>query len=280
MRNSYVGGQAVIEGVMMRSNERVATAVRKKNKIVFKEQEFHSLTERSRFLKLPIMRGIVFLFEMTVLGFKTLSWSAEQQAGKDEKISSFEMIASLSFAVVATILMFVVGPYYLAKLFVGNNGFAFNIIDGGFRLGAFLTYLISIGFMKDIRRIFQYHGAEHKTVNCYEAALPLTVTNVKKFSVQHPRCGTSLIVFVVAVSILFFSLVNDPRWFVNISVRILFIPLIAGTAYETLKFTAKHKDNTLLKLVIQPGLWVQKLTTREPNNKQIEVAIAALNKVI
>lgn len=280
MQTPYVGGQAVIEGVMMRSQEKVATAVRKKNKIVFKMQEFHSVTEKSRFLRLPIIRGIIFLFEMTILGFKTLSWSADQQTGKDEKISRWEMALSLAFAVAMTLLLFVIGPYYLTKLVTTKTGLLFNLIDGGLRFGAFLTYILLIAFMKDIKKVFQYHGAEHKTVNCYESGLPMIVTNVKKFSVQHPRCGTSLIVFVLLTSIIFFSLVKDPRWFVNIGARILFIPLIAGVSYETLKFSAKHKDNLLLKIIIKPGLWVQKLTTREPTGKQIEVAIAALKKVI
>lgn len=280
MQTSYVGGQAVIEGVMMRSKDNIATAVRKKSKIVFKAQKFNSFTEKSRILKLPIIRGIVFLFEMTILGFKTLTWSAEQQTGDDEKLSSLELILSLSFAVFMTILMFIIGPYYLTRFFVCKQGLWFNIVDGGFRFSAFLSYLLIIGLMKDIKRIFQYHGAEHKTVNCYEAGLPLTVSNVKKFSVQHPRCGTSLIVFVLGISILLFSVIKDPRWFVNIGARILFIPLIAGISYETLKFSAKHKNNLLLKIIITPGLMVQRLTTREPDSKQIEVAIAALKQVI
>lgn len=280
MKNNYVGGQAVIEGVMMRSKDRVATAIRKKGKIIIKNQKFNSITQKSKILKLPIIRGIIFLFEMTILGFKTLSWSANEQTDEQEKISSFEMIASLAFAIVVTILMFVVGPYYLTKLFVCNQGIKFNLIDGVFRLVAFLAYLIAIGTMKDIKRVFQYHGAEHKTVNCYESGQELTVSNVKKCSVQHPRCGTSLIVFVIGVSIIFFSLVKDPRWFVNIGVRILFIPLIAGVSYETLKLSSKYSNNFFVKLIIQPGLLVQRLTTREPDNKQIEVAISALKKVI
>ncbi len=280
MKNNYVGGQAVIEGVMMRSKNNVATAIRKNNKIIIKTQNFNSITQKSKILRLPIIRGIIFLFEMTVLGFKTLSWSANKQTSDKEKISSFEMAASFAFAIAVTLLMFVVGPYYLTKLFVCSQGIKFNLIDGIFRLGAFLAYLIAIGFMKDIKRVFQYHGAEHKTVNCYEANLPLTIQNVKKCSVQHPRCGTSLIVFVIGISILFFSLVKDPRWFVNIGARILFIPLIAGISYETLKLSSKYSNNQLFKIIIKPGLLVQKLTTREPNNKQIEVAISALKKVI
>ncbi|MBI4140942.1 DUF1385 domain-containing protein, partial [Candidatus Woesearchaeota archaeon] len=266
--------------VMMRSKEKVATAVRKKGKIVIKEQEFHSFTEKSRILRLPILRGMIFLIEMMILGMKTLTWSADQQTNNKEQLSKLELIGSLAFAITMTLLMFVIGPYYLTKLLTNSQGMAFNIVDGGLRLGAFLSYLGIIGLMKDIKRVFQYHGAEHKTVNCYEQKMQLTVSNVKQCSVQHPRCGTSLIVFVIAVSILLFSLIKDPRWYVNIGMRILFIPLIAGLSYETLKFSANHKDNKLLKIVITPGLWVQRLTTREPNNKQIEVAIAALQKVL
>lgn len=280
MSTNYVGGQAVIEGVMMRSKEKIATAVRKEGKIVIQEQEFHSFTEKSRLLKLPIIRGMIFLIEMMILGIKTLTWSADQQTGKEEKLSKLELIGALAFAITMTLLMFVVGPYYITKLFTRGPGVAFNVIDGGLRLGAFIGYIVLIGLMKDIKRVFQYHGAEHKTVNCYEQKKTLTVANVKKCSVQHPRCGTSLIVFVIGVSILLFSLIKDPRWYVNISMRIVAIPLIAGISYEVLKFSAKYNTNTLLKIIITPGLWVQRLTTREPNNKQIEVAIAALNKVL
>ena len=280
MQPTYVGGQAVIEGVMMRAKDRVATAVRAKNKIVVKKQEFHSYSEIWRLLRLPFVRGAVFLAEMPVLGIKTLTWSADQQTGDDGKASTLELIGSLAFAVVMTIALFIVGPYYLTKLFTSKPSIAFNLIDGGFRLAAFLSYIIGIGCMKDIRRVFQYHGAEHKTVNCFEKKLQLTVFNVKKCSVQHPRCGTSLIVFVIALSIFFFSLVKDPRWYINIGMRIFFIPLIAGVSYEVLKFSAKHSNNALFKIIIAPGLWVQRLTTREPNNKQIEVAIAALKSVL
>jgi len=280
MPTNYVGGQAVIEGVMMRSKEKIATAVRKKGKIIVKEQEFHSFTEKSKLLRLPIIRGMIFLIEMTILGMKTLTWSADQQTNNEEQLSKIELIASLAFAITMTLLMFVVGPYYLTKLLTNGQGMAFNAIDGGLRLGAFIGYIVLIGLMKDIKRVFQYHGAEHKTVNCYEQKMPLTVSNVKKCSVQHPRCGTSLIVFVIAVSILLFSLIKDPRWYVNIGMRIIAIPLIAGISYEALKFSAKYNTNKLLRIIITPGLWVQKLTTREPNNKQIEVAIAALQKVL
>ncbi len=280
MSINYVGGQAVIEGVMMRSKEKVATAVRKDGKIVVKEQEFHSFTEKSKLLRLPIVRGMIFLIEMMILGMKTLTWSADQQTGNEEKMSKVELIGSIIFAITMTLLMFVVGPYYLTKLFTSGPGATFNIIDGGLRLGAFIGYIVLIGLMKDIKRVFQYHGAEHKTVNCYEKKLSLTVSNVKKCSVQHPRCGTSLIVFVIAVSILLFSLIKDPRWYINIGMRIIAIPLIAGISYEVLKFSAKYNTNKLLKIIIIPGLWVQRLTTREPNNKQIEVAIAALKKVV
>lgn len=281
MKNKIVGGQAVIEGVMMRSGDNVATAVRKQNgKIVIKSQEYPSVTQNSRVLKLPFLRGIIFLFEMTILGVKTLAWSANQQTGEREEFSSWELCISLLFAFTVTLGLFVIGPYYLTKVFTNNQGLVFNLMDGGFRLGAFLAYIISIGFMKDIRRIFQYHGAEHKTVNCFEAKLPLTVDNVKKCSVQHPRCGTSLIVFVILLSIVIFSFIKDPRWYVNIGARIVFIPFIAGISYEVLKFSAQYKNNAVLKFIIAPGLLVQRLTTREPDGKQIEVAIAALKKVV
>lgn len=278
MPQSYVGGQAVIEGVMMRSEDKIATAVRRKGKIIYKTQNFHSITEKNKLLKLPIIRGVVFLIEMLIIGMKTLTWSANQQG--EEKLTNKELFFTFFTSILLTIGIFIVAPYYITKIFQKDVNLIFNLIDGGFRFGAFVGYLLIIRLMKDIKRIFQYHGAEHKTVNCHEKKLPLTVKNVKTCSTIHPRCGTSLIVFVLGISIMLFSILKSPHWFINIGERILLIPLIAGLSYELLRFSARHEKNKLVKLLITPGLCFQRLTTSEPNNKQIEVAIAALNKVI
>ncbi len=276
----YVGGQAVIEGVMMRAQERIATAVRKKGKIIVKTQEFHSYTEKHAYLKWPVVRGAVFLCEMMVLGMKMLAWSADQQSGEKEKFSTKELVLTFCISIGATIGLFVIAPYYLTKLFQTDVGLRFNIIDGGFRLGIFVGYLLVIRVMKDVQRVFQYHGAEHKTVNCYEQKLPLTVQNVKKCSRIHPRCGTSLVVFVIGMSIVLFSLLKSPHWYINLSERIVLIPLIGGISYEVLKFSAKHQQKRFIQYLIRPGLWFQRLTTSEPTGKQIEVAIAALKNVV
>ncbi|MBI4148647.1 DUF1385 domain-containing protein [Candidatus Woesearchaeota archaeon] len=277
---SYVGGQAVIEGVMMRSEDRIATAVRKKGKIVFQTQHFKSVTEQSRFLRLPVVRGVVFLIEMTALGMRTLAWSADQQSSTGEEFSKKELIMTFAISILATIGLFVIAPYYLTKLFQSDVDLKFNLIDGGFRFGIFVGYLVVIRMMKDIRRVFQYHGAEHKAVNCVEHKLPLTVSNVRRCSRIHPRCGTSLLVFVIGMSIVLFSVLKSQYWYINIAERILLIPVIAGISYEVLKFSARHYDRKIIRAIVQPGLWFQRLTTSEPNGRQIEVAIAALKKVL
>lgn len=276
-----LGGQAVLEGVMIRSPSHVSIAVRKEDKSIHvKKKKYKSFVDRYKILKLPILRGVINLFEMLVLGMKALTYSAEQATGEEEKITALEMFITVALAIIFVILIFVVAPFYLAKLFQIENRFLFNIVDGIFRLILFFIYLVLISLMKDIRRLYQYHGAEHKTVHCYEAKKALTVANVKKYATLHPRCGTSFLVIVLAISILLFSLIKDPRWYVNIPFRILLIPVIAGVSYEVLKISAKYEKNILARIIITPGLWVQKLTTREPDKKQIEVAIAAVKKVM
>jgi uncharacterized protein YqhQ len=276
-----LGGQAVIEGVMIRSPSHVSIAVRREDKSIHvKKKKYKSLVDRYKILQLPILRGIIYLFEMLIIGMKALTYSAEEATGDEEKLSNLELFITIALAILFVVLIFIVAPYYLAKLFKLENRILFNIVDGIFRLALFFIYLIVISLMKDIRTLYQYHGAEHKTVHCYEAKKPLTAVNVKKYSTLHPRCGTSFLVIVLAISIILFSLIKDPRWYVNIPFRILLIPVIAGISYEILKLAAKFEHNPIAKIVITPGLWVQKLTTREPTKKQIEVAIAAVKKVM
>jgi len=171
--------------------------------------------------------------------------------------------------------LFIVFPYYAAKFFFNPSTVLFGLVDGIVRLLVFIAYLFAIGFMSDVRRMFQYHGAEHMTVHCYEHKMALKVKNVKGFPPEHPRCGTSLLIFVVAVSIVLFSIVRTPYWYVNVPARILLLPVVAGISYELLKFSAKY---SWLNWLSYPGLWAQKLTTRKPTARQIEVAIAAVNK--
>ncbi|MBW2973976.1 DUF1385 domain-containing protein [Candidatus Woesearchaeota archaeon] len=275
----HIGGQAVIEGVMMKSDSKVAVSVRKKGKIKTKRMRYKPISRKYTIFKAPILRGVVNLIEMLVLGTKALAWSANEQAEKSEKISKKEIGITMLVSLLATIVIFIIAPYYLTRLFIEQTNFLFNLVDGIFRVIIFFAYLVLIGFMSDMKEIFRYHGAEHKAVNCYEAGVPLTPKNAKKYPKEHIRCGTSLLVIVIVVSILLFSLIKDPRWYVNIPIRILFVPLIAGIAYEAVRIASRFKKNPLVKIIIMPGIWTQKLTTKEPTLKQIEVAIKALNTV-
>jgi uncharacterized protein YqhQ len=277
----YVGGQAIIEGVMMKTPDWVGAAARTPSgKIVTVRKRYGSFTQKSWVLRLPFVRGIIFLVEMMVLGIKMLNWSADQQAEKkEEKLSSWETALAMIMSLALAVVLFVVAPYYLARIFTAGSTIVFNLIDGLFRIVIFVLYLWGIGLFKDVKRLYQYHGAEHMTVHCKEHGLALTPENVKKFSPVHSRCGTSLLMFVIVVSILLFSIIHDPRWYVNVPLRILLIPVIAGVSYELLKLSARFPRNIILRILMQPGLWAQRITTRKPDKKQIEVAIAALKKV-
>ncbi len=270
-----LGGQAIVEGVMIKAPDNISIAVRLPNKkIKTKREKFISATQRHRLLNLPFIRGIIHLGEMMVVGIEALTWSANQQ-GEEEELGPTEWIITFGLAILFTIGLFVLLPYYAAKFFYDPHTVTFGLVDGLIRLLVFLIYLIAIGFMSDVRRMFQYHGAEHMAVHCYEHNLPLKVNNVKKFPPEHPRCGTSLLIFVVAVSIVVFSLIRTSHWYINLPVRVILIPVIAGISYELLKFSARY---SWLKWLTYPGIWTQKLTTRKPDAKQIEVAIAAVNK--
>lgn len=275
-----IGGQAVIEGVMIKSKEKISIAVRKDDKIVVKKQNWKSLTTKNKLLNLPIIRGFIILFEMMYVGMKALTWSAQQQEDQQEKISNSEIFLTILISIIATILLFIVAPYYISKLFVKEVGTLFNLIDGLLRLLIFFGYIIIISFFKDVKRIFQYHGAEHMAVYCYEAGLKLTPKNCQRFQTMHPRCGTSLIVLVIAISIILFSLIKSQLWYVNILLRIILIPLIAGIGYELTKLTAKYSNNKFLRFLIYPGILTQKITTQKPDVKQIDVAIAAVKAVL
>jgi len=273
-----IGGQAVIEGVMMKSPTAVAIAVRKPNgKILVQKKKEIPWARRSGILRIPVIRGAVSLIEMLVVGMRTLNWSAEQQATKkEEKIKGWEIGLAMLFAIVLAVGLFIVLPFYLAKIFIATRGFSFNLLDGLFRAAVFISYLVIVGRFADIRRTFQYHGAEHKAVHCFEAGKTLTVDNVKKFAKEHLRCGTSFFAIVIVVAIIVFSLIKTQSTLFNIAMRIVVIPLIAGLSYEVLKLSSRYYSNPVLKLIAAPGIAIQKLTTAEPDRKQIEVAIAAL----
>ncbi len=278
----YVGGQALIEGVMMKTPEYVSAAARtSKGKIVRLRRRHVSLTQRSWFGRLPFVRGVVSLVEMLVIGIKMLNWSADQQAErKEERLRPWETGITLLVSLALAIVLFVLAPYYLARFFTDTREVLFNVIDGAFRIIIFIGYVWFIGLFKDMRRLYQYHGAEHMTVHCHEAGKALVAKNVQRYSPVHPRCGTSLLMFVIIVSIMVFSLVKDPRWYVNVPLRIVLIPAIAGVSYELLRLSARWPNNIILKAIMQPGLWVQKITTQKPKKDQVEVAIAALKQVV
>ncbi|HLF55159.1 MAG TPA: DUF1385 domain-containing protein [Candidatus Nanoarchaeia archaeon] len=269
-----LGGQAIMEGVMIKAPDNVSMAVRVKNNIITKREKHKSLVDKYFLLRFPFIRGIIYLFEMMVIGIKALTWSANQQ-GEEEELGPVEWAITFGVAILLTIGLFIILPYYAAKFFAAPPSFAFNLIDGIVRLLVFIGYLFAIGRMADVRRMFQYHGAEHMAVHCYEHKKSLTVKNVKNYPPEHPRCGTSLLVFVVCISIILFSFIRTNVWYLNIPLRVLLVPFVAGVSYELLKFSAKY---SWLRWLSYPGIWTQKLTTRQPTTKQIEVAIAAVNR--
>ncbi|MBN2881362.1 DUF1385 domain-containing protein [Candidatus Woesearchaeota archaeon] len=276
-----IGGQAVIEGVMFKSQHKISTAVRDPNgKIIVVSERFKSISEKYKILGLPLIRGVVNLVEMLQVGFKTLNYSA-QVAGDEGEISKKETFFTTAFAILVTIGLFVVLPLFLTKKLITSQGLLFNFIDGLIRIGIFTVYLLIINFMPDIRRVFQYHGAEHATINCYEDLKDWELVTPKKavkYTTIHPRCGTSFLFLVMIVSIIVFSIVQTEGFIAKVLSRVLLLPLIAGISYEVLKFSAKHEKNILIKILISPGLLFQKITTKKPTIKQVEVAIAAFRK--
>lgn len=273
-----IGGQAVVEGVMMLSDRKVAVAVRTKNgRITTKVERRRSFTKKYK--NVPFVRGIFALVEMVFLGTKALMWSSQASGQEEEKISN----AALAFTVVVSFLfgigLFIAAPFYLATLLTEQH-FLFNVIDGVLRVLLFLLYLVLISHIHDVRRLFQYHGAEHMAIHCHEHGKQLTISNVRKFSTLHPRCGTAFLFFVLVVSILLFSFIFSEQWFLKFSLRLLLIPVVAAISYELLKLSARYQRLRLFRLMILPGLWFQKITTQQPDQKQIEVAIASLKVVL
>ncbi|GFO53214.1 membrane protein [Geomonas sp. Red276] len=285
MSKINIGGQAVLEGVMMRAPRSLAIAVRRPDgEISVKSETVIPLSERFPITKLPIVRGAVALFASLITGIKALNFSANEalseEEGKKEELSGWAIGGTMAFAFGFGILLFFIMPLYLTKLMVpviGGSNIVFNLVDGVIRVAVFLIYIISISRMKDIQRVFQYHGAEHKSIFTFEAGEELTVENVKKYSCLHPRCGTSFLLIVMLVSILVFSLIPKPwPFYFKAGARIVLLPMIAGLSYEVLKWTAKRENNPFVRMLIAPGLALQRLTTREPDDSQIEVAIKSM----
>ncbi|MBI5483684.1 MAG: DUF1385 domain-containing protein [Deltaproteobacteria bacterium] len=295
MDKIHVGGQAVIEGVMMRAPRSVAIAVRRPDgEIVVKKELVVPLSERFPIVKLPIIRGAVALVTSLIIGIKALNFSANEAMTEEEKekegvkdggeLSSWAMAGTMTVAFGFGICLFFLFPLYLTKLMtpvIGDNNIIFNLVDGVIRVIVFLLYIWGISCMKDIQRVFQYHGAEHKSIFAFEAGEELIVENVRRFSRLHPRCGTSFLLIVMLVSIAVFSLIPK-LWpfYLKAASRIILLPMIAGISYEFLKWSASNENHPLVKMIIAPGLSLQRLTTREPDDSQLEVAIRSLNEAL
>jgi uncharacterized protein YqhQ len=293
MAKINIGGQAVIEGVMMRAPRSMAIAVRRANgEIVVQRNMVVPLSERFPVVKLPIVRGAVALFSSLITGIKALNFSAneamveEKGEEKKEELSSWAMAGTMAIAFGFGILLFFILPLYVTKWLtqlavISDNNIVFNLVDGVIRVAVFLLYIWSISRMKDIQRVFQYHGAEHKSIFAFEAGDELTVANVRGYSRLHPRCGTSFLLIVMLVSIVIFSLIPK-LWpfYMKAGARIVLLPLIAGVSYEFLKWSAKNDHSPLVKLIIAPGLALQRLTTREPDDNQLEVAIRSMQEAL
>ena len=273
-----IGGQALIEGVLMRNKEKICIAVRKDKKIIVKKEKI-----KFKESKIPFFRGITNLISTMYVGMKALNYSASIQIGKKEKENKVMSVITILIAVIFALFLFKFLPLLLTQLIdnkLNLSSASFNITDGIIKLVILVSYIYIISRMKDIKRVFQYHGAEHKAVNCYESKKSLTINNVKKFSTTHKRCGTTFIIFVIFTSIIVYVFIPKGYSFLlKLSLRILLLPLIASMSYELLKLSAKY-DNIITKTITSPGLLIQKLTTNEPDNKQIEVAIKSLRGVI
>jgi len=278
-----IGGQAVIEGVMMQNGERIALAVRRQQD---GEIVVRSMAARTRFKKLgkiPFIRGTFRMYDMLSLGIRALNLSTQLAFPEDEQLSKQGTFFTFLFAIAAAVGIFIVLPLVLTNtipaLQLGNT-ILFNLVEGGIRLFIFFIYLVAVSRMKDIRRVFMYHGAEHKVVYTYEADQELTVENAQRHTRLHPRCGTAFLMIVFVIAILIFSLVGNPALWLKIISRLLLLPIVAGISYEALRFSGRSFDRWWVKLLAQPGLWLQRLTTAEPTEDMIEVALASARGVL
>jgi uncharacterized protein YqhQ len=281
--NHLYGGQAVLEGVMMRGRDHWAIAVRRPDEQIHLEShEIDSVAKRFRFLRWPGPRGVIALGQAMAIGIRALTISANQATPEDERLSSRQMAFSMTFAMVVFIGIFIVGPAVLFRFAQHrvHSSILVNALEGVFRVLLFLGYLGLIGRMKEIRRVFQYHGAEHKTIAAYEHEAPLEPEAVDRFSTLHVRCGTNFLLIVMILTIFVFAAFGNPGWAWRIGSRLIAIPLIAGVAYEFLRLGARFHRSAVMRALMTPGLWLQKITTKPPDREQIEVAIASFGEVL
>jgi len=301
MKKTTIGGQALLEGLLMIGPQYRATAIRKPDGEIIIEK--HLQKPKGKLSKIPIIRGAVNLFSQMVIGVKALMYSAnfiDLEDGEEkyepskfekflerklgDKVTDIAIYFSVILSIFFSVGLFILLPTFLANFFpINKESFSgsviLNLIEGAFRIGLFIGYLALVSLLKDMKRVWEYHGAEHKTIHCYEHGDELTIENVRKYSTRHPRCGTSLFFTIMIISILIFSLTGWNNVFINALIRILLVPLVVGISLELIKFAVKH-DNWLFKVVSAPGLMFQAFTTREPDDSQIEVAIAAFNEVL
>jgi uncharacterized protein YqhQ len=282
------GGQAVLEGVMMRSPSTWAVAVRTpEGDITEVVREIRSPMQRRRIWRLPVIRGVVALGEALAIGFRALAISANVASQeRDEhgelktQITRGQILFSFALAIGFALMLFKVGPALFTSWLPIEGTTLFVLVEGLVRVAVFIGYILLISLLPDLRRVFQYHGAEHKTINALEAGAELTPQSVQRFSVIHPRCGTAFLLWVMVIAIFVFALVGRPEWHLLILSRIVLLPVIAGLAYEVIRYAGAHQSSRLLMTLLAPGLWLQRLTTREPTDDQVEVSIRALERVL
>jgi uncharacterized protein YqhQ len=285
MKKFSYGGQAVVEGVMMRGQKVMVTAVRRPGGGVAIDTQPLPAISTARIRKVPLVRGVIALIETLILGMKSLIYSASvsvEEEGKEEKLSGGAV-----GGMVAASVAFAVGVFFIAPLFLTRSlgahiesSIVFHLIEGFIRLAIFIAYLKVLTLSTSLRRVFAYHGAEHKAVNAYEAGVPLEVEAVREYNTAHTRCGTSFLFIVLIIAIIVFALIGRPSLWLMVLWRIILIPAIAGLSYEITQFSARHVNNHLVRASLVPGLWLQRLTTREPDDSQLEVAISALSRAV
>jgi len=282
-RDFSYGGQAVIEGVMIRGQKAAVTAVRRPDGDLTTDVRSLAAIYTGRMRRTPLLRGIIVLIEAMVIGIRSLLYSANVALEEEkEEISGKTVWVMIILSLALAIVLFLILPLFLTRLinsYIGSS-LVFHLVEGFIRLVIFVAYLKLVGLMPDIRRIFTYHGAEHQAVNAYESSMPMEVAAVRKFSTAHVRCGTGFLFVVLIIAIIVFALVGRPVLWIMVLSRFLLIPVIAALGYEIIHFGARHTGNILVRIALAPGLWLQTLTTREPDDSQIEVALSALNKAI
>ncbi len=297
MKSSGIGGQAVLEGIMMKNHDEYAVAVRNADHDIVKiKKQYKGLGSKCKVFRLPFVRGIFSFIDSMILGMKTLTFSAdiygeneEEEPSKveawladklGERFEKLIMGLTIAFSIVLAVVIFMMLPVFLSSLLkpILPSLFWQSLLEGLIRIGIFLGYVSLISLMKDIQRVYMYHGAEHKCINCIEHGMPLTVENVRKSSRFHKRCGTSFLIFVVLISVILFIIIQVDSLWMRMITRVLLIPVIAGISYEVLRM-AGNSDHIVINLISKPGLWVQRITTKEPTDDMIEVAIAAVEEV-